>query len=250
MDDETIGLGGTIKQHSLAKGSIHCVFITDGAKSVSNLSGGKLSEIRKEEVYRVADILGIDKLHFMNLPDGQVSKTIQNVTKISQYFKTINPDIIYIPSFIDAHPDHIATAHLVAEALEELNLQNVIVRLYEINCAIPPSYINCVFDISDVNTEKMKAIEQFKSQAIHFEGFIKLSNLKANLIKENKQITNIETFIQLTPNQLIKHKNLIKAYFDKYHNKFKQINREETLLWAIYKGRKLKKSLYERSLKF
>lgn len=249
MDDETIGLGGTIKKHSLAKCEIHCVFITDGAKSASNLPGETLSRIRKEEVNRVAKILGINHLYFMDFPDGQVSNMLDEQTKISHYLQEIKPDIIYLPPFIDAHPDHIATAHLVAEAVERDKLQNLIIRLYEINCAFPPKYINCVFDISDVNAEKIKAIEQFKSQAIHFEGFIKLSQLKTNLLQDKRQAKNVESFIQLSPKQFIAHKNVMKDPFNKYHEKFKQVNREETLLWAIYKSNKLKNSLYENSLK-
>lgn len=250
MDDETIGLGGTIKRHSLEKCIIHCVFTTDGSKSVSDLSEVELSNIRKNEVENVAQILGIDHLDFMDLPEGEVSSSDENIEQIKRYIQELNPDIVYMPSFIDAHPDHIATAHLIADAIQQIKIAAFKLRLYEINCAIPPKYINFIYDISDVMSDKLDAIQEFTSQAIHFEGFTALSEHKVNLLKDRKQVRNVETFIQLNPDELIKHRNLILELKQDYYHQFKQINREETLIWAIFKSKKIKESLYEDSFSF
>ena len=129
MDDETIGLGGTIKKHKQANSNIHCVFVTDGGKSVSDLSAQTLSEIRKDEVNKVADLLGIDQLYFMDLPDGEVKSTAETVNIARDYIKDLDPDIIYIPLFVDAHPDHIATAEIIANALYEEENTKCKVRL-------------------------------------------------------------------------------------------------------------------------
>ncbi|WP_252312079.1 PIG-L deacetylase family protein [Sinobaca sp. H24] len=38
VDDETIGLGGTIRAHVENNSSVHVVLVTDGSKSVSDLT--------------------------------------------------------------------------------------------------------------------------------------------------------------------------------------------------------------------
>lgn len=249
VDDETIGLGGTIKQHSLANCKVHCVFVTDGAQSVSEIPGDELSQIRKLEAERVAKILGIHKLYFMDLADGHVTTNKENIQLFIDYINEIKPDIIYLTPFIDAHPDHIETARLVESALNYQREKSIILRVYEINCAIPPEYINYIVDISDVYSDKIKALEQFKSQVIHFEGFIQLSKYKRNLVREKSQLIAVESFIQLTSEQLSKQKQLMKPYLGTYHEKFKQINREETLIWALFQGNRLKESLYKETLR-
>ena len=43
MDDETIGLGGTIRRHVESGAEVHCIFSTDGASSESDLPKEELS---------------------------------------------------------------------------------------------------------------------------------------------------------------------------------------------------------------
>ncbi|UOQ50281.1 PIG-L family deacetylase [Gracilibacillus caseinilyticus] len=245
MDDETIGLGGTIKKHASEGADVHVALITDGSNSVSSLSKEALTKKRIQEMQEVKKLLGIKDIIYMGLPDGNVRSTDHAQSKLIQIIKDVNPDLVYCTLFVDAHPDHTETAILLANVIPKLEDCQFDIRLYEINCAIPPSYINCVVDISETFADKKQAIDTFQSQAIAFDGFISLNQWKTNLVAE--QTDAVEVFIELSKEQLVQQKEVLKQYKSQYPDLFKQINRTDTLLWAIYQNQKEKKKFYDEA---
>ena len=244
VDDETIGAGGTIQLHKQNGAKIHCVFLTDGAKSQSNLTLEQLMEQRKEEAKKVQQLLDIDELSFYDLPDGQVDSNPHSQQLLENTIETFKPDVIYCPTFIDCHNDHVATGRIVADVLAEMPNEQPKIRLYEINCLIPPKYINCVVDISSTFEKKLAAIEIFRSQAIDFDGFIELSKLKTGLLTE--KVKAVETFYELPKLDFIRIYQQLDTEAHNYSSYFKQVNKAETLLWGTFKNEQLKRSLYEK----
>lgn len=246
MDDETIGPGGTIKKHANEGAEIHCIFTTDGSKSVSDLSKEELMKVRMEEINAVKQILGLTKVHSLGLPDGRVVSDQAAQARLKEMLEEIQPDIIYSTLFVDAHPDHTATAKILSDTLKQMPESDYTIRLYEINCAIPPEYINCVVDISDTLKDKEAAIDQFQSQAIAFDGFLALNRIKRKLTKN--KVNAVEGFLELSVQELIRHDNGLDNFSYNYPRLFKQVNRTDTLLWAIYQNRKLKREIYQKTL--
>ncbi|WP_424412278.1 PIG-L deacetylase family protein [Paenisporosarcina sp.] len=242
VDDETIGLGGTIKKYTDQQTKVHIVNVTDGGKSNRHVSN--LSDIRKQELKLIQPILGITSLSFLDYPDGQVN-TIQSSEDFVKVLEELKPEIVYTTSFIDAHTDHTATAHLLADALKNSKHQPKLIRQYEINCPVPPEFINCVIDITNENNTKLQAITYFKSQVIAFDGFILLSKLKSSMVSKN--LSNVETFIEstveefITQSDFLKSKNLVD-----FSQVFKQANRSSTLLLAIFKNLDKKREIYKQ----
>ncbi|MDC3416705.1 PIG-L deacetylase family protein [Aquibacillus salsiterrae] len=245
MDDETIGPGGTVRLHANEGAEIHCVFITDGSNSVSDLPKEELTKARQQEIDSVKDILGLTAIHYMGLPDGNVTSNELSQHKLKDMIMKINPDLIYCPLFVDAHRDHTATAQLLADTLEQLPAVDCAIRQYEINCAIPPEQINCIVDISDVYNVKEAAIEKFESQAIAFDGFLALNRIKANLVTQ--RIVAVESFLEHTTANYKQHAKKINQDTYNFSKLFKQINRTDTLLWAIYKNLNVKQTIYRKS---
>ncbi|RYG71928.1 PIG-L family deacetylase [Lentibacillus lipolyticus] len=246
MDDETIGPGGVIRQHANEGADVHCVFVTDGSNSVSDLSKEDLMSARMQEMEQVKHILGIKQIHYLGLPDGKVESNQEAKEKFHAIINQIQPDIIYSTSFIDAHPDHTETARILADVLREAEHPGLTIRLYEINCPIPPAYINCVMDISDTLPAKEQAISKFSSQAIAFDGFLELNRLKTNLVQED--VRSAETFFEPSITAFIQHCDHLENVKKTFPVLFKQANRTDTLLWAIYKNSSRKKQLYAQSL--
>ena len=242
VDDETIGLGGTIKKYADQQTKVHVVNVTDGGKS--NRHVNNLSEIRKQELKLIQPLLGISSLTFLDYPDGQVNQ-IKSSEAFIKVLEELKPDIVYTTSFIDAHTDHTATAHLLADALKNSQHQPKMIRQYEINCPVPPEFINCVIDITNENNTKLQAITYFKSQVIAFDGFILLSKLKSSMVSKN--LSNVETFIEstveefITQSDFLKSKNLVD-----FSQVFKQANRSSTLLLAIFKNLDKKREIYKQ----
>ncbi|MBM7571337.1 PIG-L deacetylase family protein [Aquibacillus albus] len=244
MDDETIGPGGTIKRHADEGAEVHCVFITDGSNSVSDLPKEELIKARQREVENVKDILGLTDIHYMGLPDGEVASDEASQQQLLAIIKKVNPDMIYSTLLVDAHPDHTATARILADTIEQIPDLDCTIRQYEINCAIPPAYINCNVDISQTFDTKKAAIDKFESQAIAFDGFLALNKIKANIV--NGQVRAVEGFLELSPDELVAHAKKIPT--KDFSRMFKQINRTDTLLWAIFKNLKAKQDMYRNSL--
>lgn len=242
VDDETIGLGGTIKKYTDQQTKVHVINVTDGGKS--NRHVNNLSAIRKQELKLIQPILGISSLTFLDYPDGQVNK-IQSSKDFIKVLEELKPEVVYTTSFIDSHTDHTATAHLLADALTKAQHQPKVVRQYEINCPVPPEFINCVIDITNENKTKLQAISYFKSQVIAFDGFILLSKLKSSIV--SKKLTIVETFIETTVDEFIKQSDLLisKNLLD-FSTDFKQANRSSTLLLAVFKNLDKKRQIYRQ----
>ncbi|WP_281974563.1 PIG-L deacetylase family protein [Halobacillus litoralis] len=245
MDDETIGPGGTLRQHADHGAEIHCLFMTDGGSSVSDLSVEELKQQRKEEIDQVTGILGLTDVSYMNIPDGHVSSSAANIDYVKEKIETINPDVIYCTPYIDAHPDHTATAQLLADTLNEMDRKQV-VRLYEINCAFPPDVINFVVDTSKQHDQKVEATNVFASQAIAFDGFLELNKIKGHLT--SPKVDAAEVFIEWKTEGFIRHCVAHESMSRKFPKRFKQVNRTDTLLWAIFKNYGLKKDLYRQTI--
>ncbi|WP_167360093.1 PIG-L deacetylase family protein [Halobacillus dabanensis] len=245
MDDETIGPGATLRKHAEHGAEIHCIFITDGGGSVSDMSEEELKQSRRDEIEQVVNILKLSSVSYMDLPDGGVSSEPENIRYLKETIERLNPDVIYTTPYIDAHTDHTATAQLLADTLKEIN-REVVVRMYEINCAFPPDFINCLIDTTDQYGKKVQATEVFASQTIAFDGFLELNQLKGNLAKD--RIPSAEGFIELEKRDFIKHCDALQQKQLNFPKLFKQVNRTDTLLWAIFKNYDQKKDFYRHSL--
>jgi LmbE family N-acetylglucosaminyl deacetylase len=83
----------------------------------------KLAEIRRKEALDAADVLGISKVHFLEVEDMKFGKFKANIKeKIKKYFNLYKPDIIYTfhPNGLTGHPDHAALSKSVIEAAREI----------------------------------------------------------------------------------------------------------------------------------
>ncbi|WP_085994108.1 PIG-L deacetylase family protein [Oceanobacillus senegalensis] len=245
MDDETIGPGGILRKHANEGAEVHVAIITDGSSSVSDLSKEALTAARMKEMDEVKSILGIHTIHYLGLPDGGVKSNEASQSKVESLINDIEPDIIYSTPFVDAHPDHTATVKTLSDVLKKRQQKDTVVRLYEINCPFPPTHVNCVVDISETMADKQKAIDVFSSQVIAFDGFVELNRLKSKMV--NQSIKYAEVFMEFTPKKLNHHCDTLDKHRESFPHVFKQANRTDTLLWAIYKNNKWKTKLYEDS---
>lgn len=244
VDDETIGVGGTIIRHVQEGDKVTVVFVTDGSKSVSQLDKEKLILERKKEANQVKDLLGFQQIKFLDLPDGGVVSNQKSQGMLSNIIDELQPDILYCPTFVDCHPDHVATSKIVADVVRNQRY-SFNIRLYEINCPIPPSEINTVIDITKQVSLKDKAIDIFASQAIDFDGFVELSYIKKHLLKNENEAQAVETFLEVPAHCYSQEYDSISNKKIPYNQVFKQVNKAATLLWGVMKNSSIKEELYK-----
>lgn len=248
VDDETIGAGGTLRKYSNQGSETSVIFLTDGSSSNSKEKQEKLIMGRKQEAKTVQKILNIKNIDFFDQKDGQLSNTPELQNKLKEKIELLRPEVIYAPVFVDCHPDHVITTKILSDTLKKVDTsytEKLIIRLYEINTHLPVEETNFIVDISDYYGTKKRAIEVFKSQAIDFDGFLDLNLYKRKQVSD-PSVKAVETFLTLTPDELEKRIE-VNSKTIVYSRHLKQVNKSETLLYAIFKNLKWKKSIYKKS---
>lgn len=164
-DDDTFAMGGTIFKYTKAKKKIKIVYLCNGNRgNLQRIKDTSLIPIRKREVQEAAKILGVKDLIFWGYEDDELVPTGGNISALESLILDFKPDIIYLPSFWDNHPDHFHTCSILVKTLQKLskgNLKNRQIFMYEI---WTPIYVNRLVDVSDVIEQKKQAMQAHQSQ--------------------------------------------------------------------------------------
>ena len=171
MDDETIGCGGTLARHARAGATITVVFLTDGrhggGPQVKSLSGEqlqaeqqKLIATRKAEARRALDKLGVQSMLFLDVEDGTLDQNSEAPPRLRAILEEQRPELVYLPYFLEQHPDHLAATHILLEATRGSTPRIQCVG-YEV---WTPLFPNCFVRIDDVVEQKKQALAEYRSQ--------------------------------------------------------------------------------------
>lgn len=158
-DDETIGAGGAAALHVRAGAHVTVVVVTDGGGSrAARLAPEEMVIRRAAEIESAMYELGIESLVQLRVPERRTNTATVRATLEPL---VANADIVYSPSCVDFHPDHLDVASVVADVVHDDQL----VRVYEIGVPLTPTLVNLVADISAIADRKTAAIQRFATQA-------------------------------------------------------------------------------------
>lgn len=131
-DDESIGAGGLLQRLASAGAAVKIVYMTDGENNdwahrallkrwhLDDRDRNAYAALRQREALDALSEIGIDPLaaSFLHLPDTGVARVDRNplVSGLRSIIEQFDPTLIVEPSFDDLHPDHAATARLLAAA--------------------------------------------------------------------------------------------------------------------------------------
>jgi len=170
MDDETIGCGGSLALHVRAGALCRVVFLTDGrhgSSQINDLGGAarrsaelELVETRKSEARLALETLGVHEISFLDVEDGTLTGDRQVSERVRVILEREKPDLVYVPSFLEQHPDHYAASRILLEAASALPLRFQCLA-YEV---WTPLFPNCVVRIDEVVELKQRALAQYRSQ--------------------------------------------------------------------------------------
>lgn len=174
-DDEAFGVSGTLAQYANSGVPITyaCLTLGEMGRNLGNppfATRESLPEIRREELKKAAEAIGIQDLRMMGLRDKTVEfeddeKMVQMMTSL---INEVNPSLIitFYPNYA-VHPDHEATARAVVRAVRRIDEEQR-PRLYGVAFANntldelgEPDIVN---DIRDVKEQKMNAMKAHNSQ--------------------------------------------------------------------------------------
>lgn len=156
-DDETIGAGGAALLHRANGDSVTAIIITDGGNSrAGGFDREEMVKQRRHEMETAAGILGINAIS-LQLPEG--SWNIDTAREVLlPHLETA--DIIYAPSCIDFHPEHLKVAQLLADVVKDSQQ----IRICELGVPLTSILVNCIIDISSVSARKDQALAAFETQ--------------------------------------------------------------------------------------
>ena len=182
MDDEIVGCGGALRKHVLAGVPVTSVIVTDGRRGNPDIyrdaSLGKeaiaqaesqMVDRRKQESTAAAEIMGVENLVFLDMPDGNLQPTQSVIDRLIEILNRVKPALIYLPSMLDTHLDHWATSRIFHRCLKAISKDmhpSLRLREYEV---WSPLLANRLVDIEDVVDVKRQALLQFKTQLERFD---------------------------------------------------------------------------------
>jgi LmbE family N-acetylglucosaminyl deacetylase len=159
-DDEVLGCGGTIARYARQNVQVRVVIVSDGAKIAQEFPGANhnFAEIRKNEALNALPLLGVHEIDFLGFPDGELAVWKNEILhKIEDILREYKPDIVFSPSPIDYHADHIAVSEiLLALFNRKAGFQIAFYEVYE------TIRFNTLVDISDTMDLKKSAIYRYQ----------------------------------------------------------------------------------------
>ncbi len=169
-DDETLGCGGTIVSHAEAGDLVQVFVVTDGGGSRANgLSRPTMVKLRALEALRAVSLLHPDaQLTLGHLPEGAWD-TRALYSLLSAQLHRLRPTIIYAPSRVDFHPEHLKVARCLAQVLAKVETgTDARVRVYELQVPLSVPLVNRRVNIQSGLIRKRAALAEYRTQRESF----------------------------------------------------------------------------------
>lgn len=174
-DDNEVGMGGIIGVLTDKGCQVDYLTVTDGGLGAlsKELTGDALVAVRKQEIEKSGNILGITDYYNLGLLDGSLQDVPMLAGKIAEVMRAGQYDMIFCPDpwlTYEAHFDHVTTGRAVAQAFISASLIEYPRETKTEPCA--PFAIgfyftnkpNTVIDITDHFARKFQAMAAHESQ--------------------------------------------------------------------------------------
>lgn len=178
-DDAELGCGGAIRKLVNEGYFVALVDLTRG-----EMGSRGSSEIRDAEAAEASSILGVTRRVNLDIPDGDVNSSSENVVRLIQQIRSLKPDMMITPAPYERHPDHEASHSLCRRACFMAGLYKVVTTSTDGTEQLPhrprrmisyqqhfdfPGLPHFYVDITDTFSDKMAAIRAFRSQVFASE---------------------------------------------------------------------------------
>lgn len=183
-DDTEFGAAGIVALWASKGTKVTYVIVTDGSKGSSDpgMTPEKLADLRKKEQTAAANVLGVDKVVFLGMPDGEVRNDYQLREKIVREIRKYKPEVlithdpttrIFQNSYLN-HTDHRVVGDTVLDAVFPLARDRLNFSEHEED-GLDPHAVTDIFlmftsepnywvDISTTIDKKIEALKKHKSQ--------------------------------------------------------------------------------------
>jgi LmbE family N-acetylglucosaminyl deacetylase len=140
-DDEVMGPGATLAQAAARGLEVKVVVVTDGSAQ------GEAAE-REIEARKGLETLGVGEPEFWRLPDRSLKPSDVGLRRaLRDALESFAPNVVFVTSPVELHPDHRALALALQRALRALNWRGVRrrppewVAAYEVGSPLQPNLL-------------------------------------------------------------------------------------------------------------
>jgi bacillithiol biosynthesis deacetylase BshB1 len=168
-DDAEIGMGGTVAAVVARGDTVTLLDLTDGEPTPMGSP-----ERRRAESGAAARLLGVERRITLPLPNRYLMDTVENRVAVAEVIREVRPELLCIPYWVDAHPDHLAAERLGEAARFYAKLTRTDMRgaphypdrIVHYFCThyrlqVVPAFI---VDISEHIERKLEAVACYRSQ--------------------------------------------------------------------------------------
>ncbi len=176
MDDEVLGVGGTIARH-VAEGDIVDVCII-AHRVYDHKFDDEKNQFEMTCTRSAKEILGYRETTFLGLQDERLDISLQDILiPLEQEIRRLEPEIVYLPHRGDLNQDHRAVFQAAMIALRpQVNPNVMCILSYEVPSSTDqappfPEYAflpNCYTNIEGFLGIKIKALKCYKTEKRHF----------------------------------------------------------------------------------
>ena len=176
MDDEVLGVGGTIARHVSEGDEVYVCFATHRVYDHRYDEAQNQAEIKNALEARM--VLGYREAKFFNLDDERLDACIQDVLiPLEAYLDEIKPEVVYLNHGGDNHQDHKAVFQAAMVALRpSVNLGIKRILCYEVPSSTeqspPLNYLaflpNYYLNIEKYLPTKLKALHCYQREKRQF----------------------------------------------------------------------------------
>ena len=168
-DDAELGMGGTISK-----------LLTRGRRvAVLDLTNGEPTPFgtpakRRAETAAASEVLGLKCRVNLGLKNRALQPTLAARARLAEAYRVLRPRVLFVPYWLDAHPDHVAATTLAVEARFHAKLTKTAMKgrphyperviFYYCTHLRTHGDVSFVVDISTEFPVKIRAIECYQSQ--------------------------------------------------------------------------------------
>ncbi len=109
-DDEVFGSAGLIQQLINQQKKVSVIILTRGENSLQKWDKDEITSAREEMAIQAASLLKHD-LYWADMEDGNIRNS--DTQKLFELIENINPDVIFVPHYLEGWSDHEATEKIV-----------------------------------------------------------------------------------------------------------------------------------------
>lgn len=168
-DDETFGMGGTIRLHVEQGDRVDVLFLTDGGfgDPDGKYAGEDYAALRRREAEAAARVLGVTETFFYGYPDHYPEVSEEALADLAARLvadvSVRAPANLYLPWPGECHQDHWLAARAALMALESLPREMKAIG-YEVWSAMLP---DTIVDVTATREVKLEAGRCYASQLVY-----------------------------------------------------------------------------------